>query len=76
MVRKLKQFDFHDCVKKRLLRKVPPSEEKAEGSMKAAGKWLEEAEKDLDGEAFNSSHIVLSHHVSFCKSYSFFRWVS
>lgn len=57
MVRKLKQFDFHDCVGKGLLRKVPPSEEKAEGSMKAAEKWLEEAEKDLDGKAFNSSLI-------------------
>lgn len=57
MVTKLKQFDFHDCMKGGLLRKIPPSKEKAEGSMKAAKKWLEEAEKDASGEAFNSSLI-------------------
>lgn len=57
MVIKLKQFDFHDCMKEGLLRKIPQSKEKAEGSMKAGKKWLEEAEKDVAGEAFNSSLI-------------------
>lgn len=55
MVKKLKQYDFYDCVKEKLLRNIPPSKEKAEGSIKAAKKWLEEGEKDFNGEAFNSS---------------------
>lgn len=62
MVRKLKRFDFEDCVKEGLLRSIPPSKEKAEGSLKAAQRWLEEAEKDLRGEAFNSS--VLSSYLA------------
>lgn len=53
----LKRFDFHDCVREGLLRNIPPSKQKAEGSLKAANKWLEEAEKGLDNEIFNSSVI-------------------
>ena len=55
MVKKLKQYDFYDCIKEKLLRKIPPSKEKAEGSIKTARKWLSETEKNLKGEAFNSS---------------------
>lgn len=55
MVKKLKKYDFDDCIKEKLLRNIPPSKEKAEGSIKAANKWLEEADKDFNGEAFNSS---------------------
>jgi uncharacterized protein (UPF0332 family) len=62
MVRKLKQFNFDNCVKEGLLRSIPPSKEKAEGSIKAGLKWLEEAEKDLRSEAFNSS--VLSSYLA------------
>jgi len=48
-------FKYTDCVKANLLRRNPASKEKAKGSIKAAKKWLDEAEKDLKGEAFNSS---------------------
>ncbi|MDD5473346.1 MAG: HEPN domain-containing protein [Candidatus Methanoperedens sp.] len=58
----MKQFNFDNCVKEGLLRSVPPSKEKAEGSIKAGMKWLEEAEKDLKSEAFNSS--VLSSYLA------------
>lgn len=55
MVKKLKQYNFYDCIRKNLLRKIPRSKEKAERSVKTAFKWLEEAEKNLKGKAFNSS---------------------
>lgn len=58
MVMNLKQYDYYDCIKEKLLRKIPPSKEKAEGSIRTAYKWLEEAEKNLKGEAFNSSVIA------------------
>lgn len=45
-----------------LLRDIPPSKDTAEGSMRAASKWLGEAEKDLRGGAFNSS--VLSSYLA------------
>ncbi len=45
-----------------MLRNIPPSKEKAEGSIKAGFRWLEEAEKDLRIEAFNSS--VLSSYLA------------
>jgi uncharacterized protein (UPF0332 family) len=55
MVRRLKQYDFDDCMREKLLRKIVPSKEKANGSIETARKWLEEAKKNVDGEAFNSS---------------------
>src|SRR3989338_4172115 len=55
MVEKLNRYDFHDCIREKLLRKIPPSEEKEEGSIKTARKWLLEAKKNLKGEAFNSA---------------------
>lgn len=51
----MKQYDFYDCIRENLLRKIPPSKEKAEGSIKTARKWFEEAGKNLKGGAFNSS---------------------
>lgn len=51
----LKKYNFNDCIKDNLLRNIPPSKEKAKSSLNAARKWLEEAEKDFKGEAFNSS---------------------
>ena len=53
----MKRFDFEDCIREGLLRKIPPSKEKARSSIAAALKWLGEAEKDLSAEAFNSSVI-------------------
>ena len=55
MVINLKKYDFHDCIREKLLRKIPPSKEKAEESINTAKKWLEEAEKGFANEAFNSS---------------------
>lgn len=53
MERKLK-FDFNECLKKGLLRKIPESRVKAENSIKTAYKWLEEAQKNFKSESFNS----------------------
>ena len=55
MVISLKKYDFHDCIKEKLLRNIPPSKEKAEESINTAKKWLEEAEKGFENDAFNSS---------------------
>ncbi len=55
MVMALKQFDFDDCVMAGLLRRIPPSRSKVDGSIRAADKWLEEAEKNLKTGALNSS---------------------
>jgi uncharacterized protein (UPF0332 family) len=62
MVRALKRFDFADCLREGLLRNVPSSKEKAEGSIRTANKWLDEARKDLENDAFNSS--VLSSYLA------------
>lgn len=45
-----------------LLRRIPKSKRKAEGSMKTARKWLKESEKNLKSKAFNSS--VLSSYLA------------
>ena len=45
-----------------MLRKIPPSKEKARNSVETALKWLEEAKKNLNSEAFNSS--VLSSYLA------------
>jgi len=48
-------FDFHECLKKGLLRKTDPSKTKARKSLEASLKWLEEAEKNLKSDALKSS---------------------
>ncbi len=58
----LNRFDFDDCIREGLLRQIPRSREKAESSIKAAAKWLEEAEKCLRNETLNSS--VLSSYLA------------
>jgi uncharacterized protein (UPF0332 family) len=64
MVKKLK-FDYVECLRKGLLRKIPKSTSKAEQSIKTAYKWLEEAEKNLQNESFNScllsSYLAMFH---------------
>jgi uncharacterized protein (UPF0332 family) len=62
MVRKLKRFDFDDCIRENLLRSIPPSKEKARSSIRAALKWLGDAEKSMGSKAFNSS--VLSSYLA------------
>lgn len=57
MVKELKKYDFDGCIKDELLRKIPASKEKAEGSIKTAFKWLEESEKNIQIEAFRSSLV-------------------
>jgi len=52
-VRKL--FDFQECLKKGLLRKTQPSKIKAKRSLEASLKWLEEADKNIKGDALKSS---------------------
>jgi uncharacterized protein (UPF0332 family) len=47
-----------------LLRKIPPSKDKAAQSLKKAKEWLKEAENSLKGDAFNSS-ILASYMVMF-----------
>lgn len=42
-------------MKEGLLRKIPPSREKAENSIQAARNWLKEAENNLKANALNSS---------------------
>jgi len=64
MVMELRQFDYKDCVADNLLRRIPPSKEKAEASIRAANNWLEEAEKGLKNDAFNSS-VLASYLVMF-----------
>ncbi len=57
-------FNYNDCMKEGLLRKIPPSKDKAAQSLKKAGDWLKEAENSLKGDAFNSS-IIASYLVMF-----------
>lgn len=65
MVRILRLFSYSDCVREGLLRPIPPSKEKAESSIGAARKWLDEAEKDIKASAFNScvmsSYLTIFH---------------
>jgi uncharacterized protein (UPF0332 family) len=55
-------FDFNDCIKENLLRKIPPSLDKALQSMKKSKEWLSESEKSLNGGAAGSS--ILSSYMS------------
>ncbi len=57
-------FNYNDCRAKGLLRKIPPSKEKAFRSIEKSEKWLKEAEKTLKSEAFNSS-VIASYMVMF-----------
>jgi len=41
-----------------LLRKIPPSKDKATQSLKKAREWLKEAENSLKGDALNSSILA------------------
>jgi len=56
----LKRFSLEDCLREGLLRRVPPSPQGAEGSIRAARRWLEEAERGLRAGA-NSSSVLASY---------------
>ncbi len=57
-------FNYNDCMREGLLRKIPPSKDKAMQSLKKAQEWLKEAQNSLKGDAFNSS-ILASYMVMF-----------
>ena len=57
-------FNYNDCMREGLLRKIPPSKDKATQSLNKAREWLKEAENSLKGDAFNSS-ILSSYMVMF-----------
>lgn len=57
-------FNYNDCVNGGLLRKVPPSKDKALKSIEKAEKWLAEAESTFKSSAFNSS-VLDSYMVMF-----------
>lgn len=52
------EFNYEDCIKEGLLRKIPPSQDKALRSIEKAEKWLQEAENTLKSSAFNSSVLA------------------
>ena len=51
-------FNYNDCIKANLLRRVPPSKDKALQSLKKATVWLKESEKYLDADATSSSILA------------------
>jgi uncharacterized protein (UPF0332 family) len=51
-------FNYNDCIKANLLRRVPPSKDKAMQSLKKATVWLKESEKSLDADATSSSILA------------------
>ncbi len=51
-------FDYNDCIKENLLRKIPPSKNKASRSIKKAREWLIESEKSLKAGASGSSILA------------------
>lgn len=55
-------FDYNDCIRENLLRKIPPSMGKATQSIKKSKEWLLESEKSLKGGAAGSS--ILSSYMS------------
>lgn len=48
-------LSYEDCLEKGLLRKIPPSKDKALRSIEKAKKWLEEARNTIESKALNSS---------------------
>jgi len=57
-------FNYDDCIKENLLRKIPSSKDKAVQSLKKAHEWLKDSENSLKGEAFGSA-ILASYNAMF-----------
>lgn len=51
-------IDFHGCIERGLLRKIPPSKEKAVQSVEKAKALFDEAKANLEEERINSAVIV------------------
>jgi len=56
--------ELNDCLNRGLIRKIPPSKDKALRSLNKASRWLEEAKKGLDFNLFNSC-LVASYSAMF-----------
>ncbi len=58
-------FRYRNCIEKGLLRKIPPSPQKADMSLVKAEKWSNEAEKSLNAKALGvstmASYLVMFH---------------
>ena len=58
-------FNYNNCIEEGLLRKIPPSKDKAVQSLKKAHEWSKDAEKSLKAGAINSSiqasYLVMFH---------------
>jgi uncharacterized protein (UPF0332 family) len=50
-------FDYNECLKKGLIRKIVPSKDKARKSIEISLKWLQEAEKNFSNNALKSCLI-------------------
>jgi uncharacterized protein (UPF0332 family) len=57
-------FNYNDCMKQGLLRKIPASKDKATQSLRKGYEWLKEAENSFKGEAFGST-ILASYNAMF-----------
>ena len=57
-------FRYENCIEKGLLRKIPPSSQKADMSLVKAEKWSNEATKSLNAKAFDAS-VMASYLVMF-----------
>lgn len=57
-------FTYRNCIEQGLLRRIPPSKDKALRSIEKAEKWLQEAKKTLGSKAFDSS-VLASYMVMF-----------
>lgn len=51
------KFDYNECLRLGLLKRTPPSKDKALNSLKAAEKWLTETKNNISGKSFNSALI-------------------
>jgi len=51
-------FDYYGGIKENLLRKIPPSTDKAKQSIKKSKEWLSESKKSLNGGASGSSILA------------------
>jgi len=51
-------FNYNDCIEKGLLRRIPPSRDKAVQSFNKASEWLKESENSLKAEAYGSTILT------------------
>ncbi len=58
-------LSFEDCIRQGLLRRMPPSKDKALQSLQKAQRWLTEAQRTLESDAVSAavlaSYLVMFH---------------